>query len=39
VAAFINHSNEQKEAAGNKAMAHHLDHGALDADQVETDEP
>ena len=39
MAALVDHADEQEEPTGDQAMAHHLDHRALDADQVEADEP
>ena len=35
VAALVDHADHQEEAAGDQAVADHLDHRALDAEQVE----
>ena len=35
VAALVDHADHQEQAGGDQAVAHHLDHRALDADEVE----
>ena len=35
VAALVDHADHEEEPAGDQAVAHHLDHRALDAEQVE----
>ena len=39
VAALVDHADHEEEAAGVEAVAHHLHDRALDAEQVEADEP
>ena len=39
MAALVDHADHQEQPAGDDAVAHHLDDGALDADQIEADEP